>query len=101
MLLHNLKNYSFGGFPVNRWEKKFLLIRYVGNSPFITKNTAHKALRKSQLVMRQTVPKTSMPWKPQRNEQSHSPICEKNGWRAEAMANHILYEFASSQGILT
>lgn len=36
-------------------RKMFSLIRYVGNSPLITKYMPHKELRKSQVVMRQSL----------------------------------------------
>lgn len=43
----NLKVIFLVVFPVNVWEKMFSLIRYVGNSPLITKYMPHKELRVS------------------------------------------------------
>lgn len=88
MLLHNIKIILLVVFPVNVGGGKFLLIRYVGNSPF-SQNTQHTGTERPHMGMGQSVPKASMPCKPQRNMYSPCPICEEAGKRAEARANDV------------
>lgn len=77
MLLHNVKIKPLVVFPVNVWGKKSFSLLDMLETAHYHKTQSTQELRTFHMVVGQSVPKASIPCKPQRNEYSHCPILKR------------------------